>query len=94
MPLKTRFVERLQHSHFVASLFELLDDAGVASSIRPELLQPEGPIAGRNGGSWASRVVVPVAAVYEDGPACSAIGDVGRAGEVLVTDPEPESGRV
>jgi hypothetical protein len=63
--------------------------ASVSLAVRCEFAQPEFAIPLRNGGAFAPFMMVPEAAVDEDGPASGSIRDIGTTRQIsVVLDPE------
>jgi hypothetical protein len=57
--------------------FECRDDAAIAPTVASKLRAPEGTVPRRQGRTPTSRVMMPEAAMHEDGPPLGAIRDVG-----------------
>jgi hypothetical protein len=71
-----------------AGLLQSGAGAFVSLLIPGELCQPELAIPLRNRGSFASFMMVPKAAVHENGPASCTVGDVWAARQISVVDPK------
>lgn len=75
-----------------AQITDLSQNPSVPQPIGPELGLPKAPVPLRDGRASASNMVMPEAAVHEDGPLTSSVCDVGRSWQVRVryTETMPE----
>ena len=76
-----------------ATLFHPSYDLSVTTPVVAKLREPENTVTGRSSGALATRVVMPKAAMDEDGPLPASVCYVRRAGQVSIARSEPEAGR-